>query len=61
MWTGKVKLPYTWISPNSIMGTAQQKWNSSFPFYHDIVCCVYSLESSRRGDSYVYTQLTIIV
>ena len=30
-------------------------------FYHEIVCCVYSLESPHRGDSYEYTQHTIIV
>ena len=32
-----------------------------FVFYHEIVCCVYSLESPRRGDSNEYTQHTIIV
>ena len=32
-----------------------------FLFYHEIVCCVYSLESPHRGDSNEYTQDTIIV
>ena len=32
-----------------------------FLFYHEIVCCVYSLESPHRGDSNEYTQYTIIV
>ena len=30
-------------------------------FYYEIVCCVYSLESSHRGDSNEYTQHTIIL
>ena len=29
-------------------------------FYHEIVCCVYSLESSHQGDSNEYTQCTIM-
>ena len=32
-----------------------------FLFYHEIVCCVYSLESLHQGDSNEYTQHTIIV
>ena len=32
-----------------------------FLFYDEIVCCVYSLESSHRGNSNQYTQHTIIV
>ena len=32
-----------------------------FLFYHEIVCCVYSLESPHRGDSKECTQHTIIV
>ena len=32
-----------------------------FLFYHEIVCCVYSLESPHRGASNEYTQHTIIV
>ena len=32
-----------------------------FLFYHEIVCCVYSLETSQRGDSNEYTQHTVIV
>ena len=30
-------------------------------FYHEIACCMYSLESPHRGDSNEYTQRTIIV
>ena len=29
--------------------------------YHEIVCCVYSLELPHRGNSNEYTQQTIIV
>ena len=32
-----------------------------FLFYHEIACCVYSLESPHRGDSNEYIQHTIIV
>ena len=32
-----------------------------FLFYHEIVCCVYSLESPDQGNSNEYTQHTIIV
>ena len=32
-----------------------------FLFYHEIVCCVYILESSHRYDSNEYTQHTIIL
>ena len=32
-----------------------------FLLYHDIVCCVYSLESPHRGDSNEYTQHTTII
>ena len=31
-----------------------------FLLFHKIVCCVYSLESPRRGDSNKYTQQIII-
>ena len=31
-----------------------------FLFYHENVCCVYSLESPHRGDSNEYTQRTSI-
>ena len=39
----------------------KQTFWEMFLFYHEIVCCVYSLESPRRGDSNEYTQRTIIV
>ena len=32
-----------------------------FLFYHEIVCCVYSLELPHQGNSNEYTQHTIIV
>ena len=32
-----------------------------FLFNHENICCVYSLESPRRGDSYEFTQHTIIL
>ena len=46
------------ILPNS---SRKQIFNVFFLFYHESVCCVYSLESHRRGDSNEYTQHTIIV
>ena len=30
-------------------------------FFNLKVCCVFSLESPHRGDSYVYTQYTIFI
>ena len=32
-----------------------------FLYYHETVCCVYSLETHDRGDSNEYTQNTIIL
>ena len=32
-----------------------------FLLYHEIVCCVYSLELPQRGNSNEYTQHTIIL
>ena len=37
------------------------KFKEIFLFYHNIVCCVYSLELPHRGNSNEYTQYTIIV
>ena len=39
----------------------KQIFKEIFLFYHEILCCVYSLESPHRGDSNEYTHLTIIV
>ena len=42
--------------------TQKNKYLAKFSFfYHDVVCCVYSLESPHRGDSNNYTQHPIIV
>ena len=30
-------------------------------YYHEIVYCVYSLESHHRGESYEYTKVSIIL
>ena len=51
------------FSPHKILLIAQENnyLGIFFLFYHGIVCCVYSLESPHRGDSYEYTQHTIIV
>ena len=46
---------------NSSDSSTIQIFREIFVFYHKIVCCVYSLESPRRGDSIEYTQHTIIV
>ena len=54
------------------MAVFESLWNSSnhsrkqifkeiFLYYHEIVCCVYSLESHHQGDFNENTQRTIIV
>ena len=50
------------LSPYEILPTAQENkyLKENFLFYHEIVCCVYSLELPR-GNSNEYTQHTIIV
>ena len=69
--TQMARLPWMiqtlFFSPYKILPIAQEnKYLGIFLFYfilfhHGIVCCVYSLESPRRGDSNEYTQHTIIV
>ena len=51
------------FSPYKILPIAQENKYLMifFLFYHEIVCCVYLLESPHRGDSNEYTQHTIIV
>ena len=50
------------IRPYKILPIApENKFKEIFLFYHESVCCVYSLESPRWGDSNEYTQHTIIV
>ena len=50
----------SFLSPYEILPIAQEnKYLRFFLFYREIVCCVYSLESPHRGDSYEYTQHTI--
>ena len=53
----------SFFSPYKILPIAQENKYLMifFLFYHGNVCCVYSLESPRRGDSNEYTQHTIIV
>ena len=54
---------------NSFFQSLQNPSNSSrkqifrdfFLFYHEIVCCMYSLEPPHQGYSNEYTQHTIIV
>ena len=46
---------------NSSDSLRKQIFTDFFLLYHEIVCCVYSLESPHRGDSNEYTQHTIIV
>ena len=54
------------LSSLDILPIAQEKnilgyFRAIFLFYHENVCCVYSLEWPRRGDSNEYTQHTIIL
>ena len=56
------------MANSNIFGSLRNSSDSSiqifreiFIFYHEIVCCLYSLESPRRGDSNEYTQHTIIM
>ena len=57
----------SFFSPYEILSIAQENKllkyyrKKTFLFYHEIVCCVYSLESPYRDDSNEYTQHTIIV
>ena len=44
---------------NSSNSSRKQIFKDIFSFYHEIVWCVYSLESHHRGDSNEYTQHTI--
>ena len=48
------------LSPYKILPIAQENKYLGIIFYHEIVCCVYPLESPHRGDSSEYTQNTII-
>ena len=52
----------SFLSPYENLRLAQENKNlGKFLFYHEIVCCVYSLESPYRGDSNEYTQHAIDV
>ena len=53
----------SFLSPYEILPLAQENkyLEKIFLFYHEIVCCVYSLESPHWGVSNEYTQHTIIV
>ena len=53
----------SFLSPYEILPIAQENkyLGIFFLFYHEIACCVYSLESPHRGDSNEYIQHTIIV
>ena len=46
---------------NSSDSSRKKIFKEIFLFYHEIICCVYSLESPPRSDSNEYTQHTIIV
>ena len=52
----------SFLSPYEILPITQEnKYLRKFSyFYHEIVCCVYLLESPHRGDPNEYTQHTII-
>ena len=49
------------LSPYEILPIAPENRGKIFLFYHEIVCCVYSLELSHQGDSNEHIQQTIIV
>ena len=50
------------LSPYEIATALENKiFKEAFSFYYESVCCAYSLESPRRGDSNDYTQHVIIV
>ena len=50
------------LSPYEIIPIDQEnKYLRKLSFHYEIVCCVYPLETSLRGDSNEYTQHTIIV
>ena len=53
----------SFFSPYKILPITQENkyLEIFFLFYHEIVCCVYLLESPHRGHSNEYTQHTIIV
>ena len=66
--TRKIRLPWMIRILFSVLtkyfylnSSRKQIFNDVFLFYHGIVCCMYSLELPRRGDSNEYTQHTIIV
>ena len=53
----------SFLRPYEVLPVAQKKqiFTEIFLFYHEIVCCVYSLELPHQGNSNEYTQRTIIV
>ena len=52
----------SFLSSYEVLAIAQEnKYLLIFLFFHEIVYCVYSLESPHRGDSNEYIQHTIIV
>ena len=64
--TPMARLP--WLIPtrfeslrNFFNSSRKQMFKEIFLFYHEVVCCVYSLESLHRGNSNEYTEHTIIV
>ena len=46
---------------NSSNSSRKQIFRDFFLFYHEIVCCVYPLESPHLGDSNEFTQHTIFI
>ena len=50
-----------WVPTNSPTSSRKQIFREVFLFYHEIVCCMDSLELPYRGNSNEYTQHTIIV
>ena len=45
----------SFLSPYEILPLRKQIFREIFLFYHEIVCCVYSLELPHQGDSNEYT------
>ena len=52
----------SFLSPYEILPIApENKYSRKFSYFHEIVCCVYSLKSPHWGDLNEYTRRTIFV
>ena len=52
----------SFLSPYKVLASSRKQiFREIFLLYHEIICCVYSLELPHRGNSNEYTQHIIIV